>query len=50
MRWKSKRIVVTLMAALWVTTVQAQEVTERLQWKNGDSLPGKLLEKQSRNG
>ena len=44
MRWKSKRIVVTLMAALWVTTVQAQEVTERLQWKNGDSLPGKLLE------
>lgn len=44
MRWGSKRIVVTLLAALWVTTLQAQEVTVRLQWKNGDSLPGKLLE------
>lgn len=44
MQWKSKRIVVTVLAVLWVTTVQAQEITKRLQWKNGDILPGKLLE------
>jgi hypothetical protein len=29
---------------LWVITVQAEEITKRLQWKNGDILPGKLLE------
>ena len=44
MRWESKRIVITVLAVLWVTTVQAEEITERLQWKNGDILPGKLLE------
>ena len=44
MRWKSKGLVVTLLATLWVTTVQAQEIRERLRWKNGDILPGTLME------
>ena len=44
MRWKSKGLVVTLLAALWVTIVQAQAVRERLRWKNGDILPGTLME------
>ena len=48
MRWKLKRIVITVLAALCVTTVQAQGVTGRLQWKNGDMLPGKLLESSPR--
>ena len=44
MWWKSMRIVVTVLAVLWVTTAQAQEPAERLRWKNGDILPGKLME------
>ena len=43
MQWSSKQIVVTVLAALWVTTVQAQKPVERLRWKNGDMLLGKLL-------
>ena len=43
MQWSSKQIVVTVLAALWVTTVQAQEPVERLRWTNGDMLLGKLL-------
>ena len=47
MQWKRKWIVVTMLVALWITTVQAQELTERLHWKNGDILPGKLMESDS---
>ena len=43
MQWKSNRIVVTVLAALWITTAQAQEPAERLRWRNGDILLGKLL-------
>lgn len=44
MQWIPKQIVVTVLAALWIVTAQAQESAERLRWKNGDILPGKLME------
>lgn len=44
MQWISKQIVITVLTALWIATAQAQELTERLRWKNGDILPGKLME------
>ena len=44
MQWIPKQIVIIVLAALWVTTAQAQEQVERLRWKNGDILPGKLME------
>ena len=43
-----KHVVVraAVLAALWVSTkpAQAQETTALLRWKNGDVLPGKLLD------
>ena len=44
MQWIPKQIVVTVLAAFWVATAQAQEPAARLRWKNGDMLPGKLME------
>lgn len=44
MQWIPKRIVVTVLAALWIVTAQAHEPAERLRWQNGDMLPGKLME------
>ena len=44
MQWIPKQIAVTVLAALWIVTAQAQEPAERLRWKNGDILPGKLME------
>ena len=44
MQWIPKQIVVTVLAALWIVTAQAQEPAMRLRWKNGDILPGKLME------
>ena len=45
MQWYPKKVLVTVavLGALWITTSQAQESGERLVWKNGDVLPGKLL-------
>ncbi len=44
MQWIPKQIIVTVLVVLWVTTAQAQESGARLRWKNGDILPGKLME------
>ena len=46
-------MVTTTLAVLWLPTIQAQKVetlqtdTQTLRWKNGDVLPGKLLESAS---
>ena len=46
MRKYQKKIYIFLAVAaiLWLPTVQAQEITGLLNWKNGDVLPGRLLE------
>ena len=44
MQWIPKQLVATVLVALWGVAAQAQELTERLRWKNGDILPGKLME------
>ena len=46
MRKYEKKIYILLAVAavLWFPTVQAQEITGLLNWKNGDVLPGRLLE------
>ena len=46
MQWIPKQIVVTMLVALWIAPAQAQELTGRLRWKNGDILPGKLMESE----
>ena len=55
MQWNLKRLFVAVAAVtvLWTLTTQAQETetsqvyTQKLRWKNGDILPGKLLESTS---
>ena len=55
MQWNLKRLFVTVTAltVLWTSVAQAQETetsqvyTQKLRWKNGDILPGKLLESTS---
>lgn len=55
MRWNLKRLFVAVAAltVLWTLMTQAQETetsqvyTQKLRWKNGDILPGKLLESTS---
>ncbi|MDE0467182.1 MAG: hypothetical protein OYL97_08995 [Candidatus Poribacteria bacterium] len=55
MRWNLKRLFVAVAAltVLWTPMTQAQETetsqvyTQKLRWKNGDILPGKLLESTS---
>ena len=51
MQWNLKGLlVVAVLMILWIPMVQAQETetsqtyTQTLRWKNGDVLPGKLLE------
>ena len=41
---KKIRIAVAMAAILWFPTVQAEETGALLRWKNGDVLPGQLLE------
>lgn len=55
MQWNLKRLFVAVAAltVLWTSMTQAQEIetsqdyTQKLRWKNGDILPGKLLESTS---
>lgn len=55
MQWNLKRLFVAVAAltVLWTPMTQAQEIetsqdyTQKLRWKNGDILPGKLLESTS---
>ena len=48
MRWYLKVIItVAVLVALQLVTLQAQEPVTRLRWKNGDALPGKLLESKA---
>lgn len=55
MQWNLKRLFVAVAAltVLWTSVAQAQETetsqdyTQKLRWKNGDILPGKLLESTS---
>jgi len=55
MQWNLKRLFVAVaaLAVLWTSMTQAQEpetsqdYTQKLRWKNGDILPGKLLESTS---
>ena len=48
MRWYLKVIItVAVLVALQLVTLQAQEPVTRLRWKNGDVLPGKLLESKA---
>ncbi len=55
MQWNLKGllIVAATLAVLWTPTIQAQQAQalqtnmQTLRWKNGDALPGKLLESTS---
>ena len=49
MQWTLKRILVAVAAAaaLWFPIAQAEETETLLRWKNGDVLPGQLLESGS---
>ena len=48
MRWHLKVIItVAVLVALQLVTLQAQEPVAHLRWKNGDVLPGKLLESKA---
>lgn len=55
MQWNLKRLFVAVAAltVLWTSVAQVQETetsqvyTQKLRWKNGDILPGKLLESTS---
>ena len=55
MQWNLKGllIVAATLAVLWTPTIQAQQAhalqtnMQTLRWKNGDALPGKLLESTS---
>lgn len=45
MQWNLKRLlIVAVVLVVWTLTIQAQEAEQTLRWKNGDVLPGKLLE------
>lgn len=45
MQWNLKGLlIVAVVLVVWTPTIQAQEAEQTLRWKNGDVLPGKLLE------
>ncbi|RKU20626.1 hypothetical protein C6503_05690 [Candidatus Poribacteria bacterium] len=46
MQWNQKKILVAIaaLALLWIPLTHAKEKEPVLHWKNGDSLPGRLLE------
>ncbi len=49
MQWTKKKILAAIagLMLLWGPTIQADEETEALlHWKNGDTLPGQLLESE----
>ena len=46
MQWNRKKILVAIaaLAILWLPLTHAEETEAVLHWKNGDTLPGQLLE------
>ena len=46
MQWHQKKILVAIVALgiLWLPLTHAEETETVLHWKNGDTLPGQLLE------
>lgn len=40
-------LVVAVVLVVWTPIIQAQEIEQTLRWKNGDALPGNLLESTS---
>ena len=49
MQWNRKKILVAIaaLAILWLPLTHAEETETVLHWKNGDTLPGQLLESKS---
>lgn len=49
MQWNEKKILVAIAALtiLWLPLTHAEETETVLHWKNGDTLPGQLLESKS---
>ena len=49
MQWNRKKILVAFaaLAILWLPLTHAEETETVLHWKNGDTLPGQLLESKS---
>ena len=49
MQWTKKKILAAIagLMLLWIPTIQAEETETLLHWKNGDTLPGQLLESQT---
>lgn len=49
MQWNRKKILVAIVALtiLWLPLTDAEETETVLHWKNGDTLPGQLLESKS---
>lgn len=49
MQWNKKKILVAIAALtiLWLPLTHAEETEIVLHWKNGDTLPGQLLESKS---
>ena len=48
MQWNRKKILAAIVGLmlLWISTIQAEETETLLHWKNGDTLPGQLLESE----
>ncbi|RKU27759.1 hypothetical protein C6499_11015 [Candidatus Poribacteria bacterium] len=48
MQWNQKKILAAIVGLmlLWISTIQAEETETLLHWKNGDTLPGQLLESE----
>ena len=48
MRCKIKKILfaITVLTFVWLPVVHAEETEAQLRWKNGDTLPGQLLESE----
>ena len=55
MEWKAKHCrlnqknilaAIAVLMLLWIPTIQAEETEALLHWKNGDTLPGQLLESE----
>ena len=46
MQWNRKKrlVAIAALSILWIPLIHAEETETVLHWKNGDSLPGRLLE------
>ena len=46
MQWNRKKrlVAIAVLSILWIPLIHAEETETVLHWKNGDSLPGRLLE------